>query len=541
MTPIPKEAKKKLSRELISKLRIKSEKIDLSKSEFNFISWYDEIDLNPIELWQFIPEDIQKLIQTGCINKNCHNYCYQINYSSLLPIKKNCFCEKPFLSVINKILKRQPQSRHISNLKQIYNFDIQQINDISNYLNTKSIGEVPLQNKSEDILLIDECINNFKGWKDLISDFDPSLELTHTSLLKILKDQQGSRFVQRRLDDIKKNICFGSAAASPSNEWLDFIDFIKMNLPELAADHFANYIVQKLLEDESCHEKLKEYLFKNNVCKLSKETYGCRVVQKGIEAFGDIELFREEIFKNLEELVSDQNANHVVQKIIDISSKPAFIKKQLTEGKSVMIMQIINEIKVAVLPLSYKKFGCRVIQKLLETLSFIVKNQSFTNNLFEKITDEIRALKEEIMGTILTSIDCLATHEYGNYVLQYIISDERKYLKLISDVLISNPLHYSMHKFASNVMENVILRGDEEINNSIFSALTILHEEEGVSRHILFYLAKDKYGNYVIQQLFKKVESKRKEVAHILKLYSNELKSSLYSKHIIYKLSKHGH
>lgn len=101
-------------------------------------------------------------------------------------------------------------------------------------------------------------------------------------------------------------------------------------------------------------------------------------------------------------------------------------------------------------------------------------------------------------------------------------------------------LTYSTHKFASNVVEIVIYKGDEEIQKKFLDAFTIKHKEDGKERHILFYLAKDRYGNYVVQQLFKKFPGGRKRLADVLKLYTAELKGLLFSKHIIYKLFKHG-
>jgi len=122
------------------------------------------------------------------------------------------------------------------------------------------------------------------------------------------------------------------------------------------------------------------------------------------------------------DLLKDLNGIHVIQKII--TSLPE-------------INNYIYEILYTnFVTISTNKNGCCALQKCLE---FADKNQK--NNLIELI----------IKNSIL-----LMTDQFGNYVIQYLISLQEQILnEKIINSFCSNIEYLSKQKYASNVIEKV--------------------------------------------------------------------------------------
>ncbi|KAF7696517.1 mRNA-binding protein PUF3 [Cucumispora dikerogammari] len=409
-----------------------------------------------------------------------------------------------------------------------------------------------------------EFADNFLRINPIHFDINTFEKNKLSNLLAVIKDQEGSRHIQRKLDSFKPQSCFGTAAVTPSEEWNHLLSLVSEHLIELSCDPFSNYVIQKFIDDGELHADLVRLLFRNNVCVLSKEMYGCRVVQKGIEVMlhefecenEAMYLFFEEIFddKNaLEALISDQNGNHVVQKMISVGSalhsgslkNTDDIHTPVSSSSDLkpLILKIISSITPHIITLSNKKFGCRVIQKLLETINTHIAAPDTMYSLQSYLKPNLIQKKTLLTSTIIDSIKELALHEFGNYVLQYIINEETETVSKITAVMSQDILMYSTHKFASNVIEGLIIKGDNNSKDLILSAiLTFIPTRSNnttVPKYILYHLAKDKYGNYVVQQLFKHHPPSRGKITSILKTYSSELRNTIYSKHILYKLLRY--
>ena len=128
------------------------------------------------------------------------------------------------------------------------------------------------------------------------------------------EDQFGSRYIQQVLDDIELD-CHDQFCQMVFAECLP-------HLQQLIVDVFANYVIQKLLRHgRSVNKAVIVDQIHGNMIKLTKNKYGCRVVQIAFEfaEHDQRELLLAE-FKNcsIVELIKDQNANHVVQKLIDL-------------------------------------------------------------------------------------------------------------------------------------------------------------------------------------------------------------------------------
>merc|ERR1712063_190573 len=120
-------------------------------------------------------------------------------------------------------------------------------------------------------------------------------------------DQHGSRFIQQKLE-----------TASAVEKQMVFEEILPRAL-QLMVDVFGNYVIQKFFEYGSC-DQIRELsrLLEGHVLSLSLQMYGCRVVQKMLQAIDQIdgpqvEVLIQEIKGNVLKCVKDQNGNHVIQ------------------------------------------------------------------------------------------------------------------------------------------------------------------------------------------------------------------------------------
>ena len=164
--------------------------------------------------------------------------------------------------------------------------------------------------------------------------------------------------------------------------------------------------------------------------------------------------------------VKDANGNHVIQKAIE-RVPPEHIRS------------IMDAFTGQVHTLATHPYGCRVIQRMLEYCE---------GNTQASILRELHACGHTLISDT-----------YGNYVTQHIIEhgkaeDRAKVIKLITNQLV----HFSKHKFASNVVERSIQFGTDDQRREMMTIVTEL-SPNGVSP--LQTLIRDQYGNYVIREL----------------------------------------
>ena len=179
-----------------------------------------------------------------------------------------------------------------------------------------------------------------------------------------------------------------------------------------------------------------------------------------------------ELVKELEpeilKVVKDQNGNHVVQKVIELVPRQH-------------INFIMNCFKNRVCELSTHNYGCRVIQRVLE--------------------HGAEADKVVIMAELHQHAQQLIPDNYGNYVAQHVIKkgspeDASKMIATVTKDLI----HYSKHKFASNVVEKCIEKASIDELRRIREAASVTGPNPEDLNSPLALLIKDQFGNYVIRE-----------------------------------------
>lgn len=250
-------------------------------------------------------------------------------------------------------------------------------------------------------------------------------------------------------------------------------------------DVFGNYVIQKLLEtikNQEIRNKIMEHV-KGNVITLTKSQYGCRIIQK---ALSNLSLDHKMIIANelketdIKDCINDQNGNHVIQKAIE--NIP--IKN---------IMFIVDQLKTMTSKYATHSYGCRVIQRLLE----FGDDETRTN-----ILEELKPHFSELIK-----------NEFGNYVIQYILkSSNEKSATLedskihIIDLVQKNILDFSCHKYASNVVEQIFVLGNENQKKTMYDLILPQNTKEAADlkeEEMIYLMMKDQYANYVIQKMVK--------------------------------------
>ncbi|CAD6933044.1 unnamed protein product [Tilletia controversa] len=256
-------------------------------------------------------------------------------------------------------------------------------------------------------------------------------------------------------------------------------------------DVFGNYVIQKVLQYGTPEQrKLVLHTMQGQIVNLSLGTYGCRVVQKALEVLEleDQIIVAEELRGFVHACVKDQNANHVIQKVIETTAAAV---ANGAGGDPECVDFIPLSFRGQVLPLAAHCYSCRVLQRI-----------------FEHGTE---SQKRPLLDELLSASQRLMQDQYGNYVVQWVLQQGSPSDRL--DVIRKtkgNILQLSRHKFASNVVEEIIRASEgldrveliEEILTPDASATTLLPTP-------VVLMMKDQYANYVLQRFLEVAEGEQ--------------------------------
>ena len=107
-----------------------------------------------------------------------------------------------------------------------------------------------------------------------------------------------------------------------------------------------------------------------------------------------------------------------------------------------------------------------------------------------------------IMAELMDGIQGMISDQYGNYVVQNIVSkDDGLGRQHVLQIVLRGLEGYSKHKFASNVVEKCLEQADDGWRRQVIWALSDTTQRRVEGEGVIVGLIKDNFGNYVIRML----------------------------------------
>lgn len=274
---------------------------------------------------------------------------------------------------------------------------------------------------------------------------------------------------------------------------------------------------------------------RGRVYETAKDQHGCRFLQRWLDTNYDgeaVQVIMSEIIPHVAELMTDQYANFLVQKLFDIMphdirynvaqvAAPHIAHIALTPHGTFSVQKLIETIATReemevireslshdVVRLVKDVHGNHVIQKVLQR--FEHPDKEF---IYEAVSTDCAAIATNKQGCCVLQ-RCLefaspAQHKalvacilqvclqivqdpFGNYVLQYVLeANEPGVNDVIAKAFLPHLVPLCMNKFSSNVMEKVLRGATLPVRE--------MYVETMRNAEIVASLMQDDFGNYVLQ------------------------------------------
>ena len=257
-----------------------------------------------------------------------------------------------------------------------------------------------------------------------------------------------------------------------------------------------------------------------HVVEFCQDQNGSRFIQQRLEMgdIGEQQIVVKEVLPAIRVLRNDVFGNYVVQKLFDFGS---------TEVKN----EIRDTLEGEMLQLSLQMYGCRVVQKALESLS----------------DEDFPRLMIEFHHNVLSCIH----DQNGNHVIQKCIEVVSKRVKkangsgdsskadflnqqigfIIRDVLV-NTATLSCHPYGCRVLQRILEHCDEQRKKEVLDEIRKCHRK----------LLDDQYGNYVIQHVlqFGRPEDRDSILEIVVESGLLTLSRQKFASNVVEKLLKYG-
>ena len=395
---------------------------------------------------------------------NSHNmYNFNIIYQNNRTFNNNCFNNTfidnriPFNNNNHyKNINNQNNQYKKNQFKKKKNFQ----NNNDNYFISKKNFNIQSNNTN----ILNNINNNFKKTYENDKKMNKNKinnNINNDKVISMIKDQNKNKYIQKKIEEKSPKFLY------------KLYQQMKSHLYEIINDQYGNYVIQKYMDycDKKILSAILKQLYKYNeksIYETSINPYGTRALQKLIEKISnyikdeDIEIIQTSIKGNITSMIKNINGNHVIQSIIEnIKNKDflSFMYKEISQNQNLIEILTI-------------KSGYCVFLKIINNFS----NED-VNNIFE---------------IILKNIDKLINDEFGNFIIQKVITiNNKNYNNKIYNYIKDKIVQLSTQKFSSNVIECCIA-DSSTIKNKVIQKII---DENNVKALII-----DKFGNYIIQK-----------------------------------------
>ena len=216
-----------------------------------------------------------------------------------------------------------------------------------------------------------------------------------------------------------------------------------------------------------------------HVVEFCQDQSGSRFIQQRLEMgdHAEQQIVMKEVLLAIRRLRNDVFGNYVVQKLLDF-------------GTAKMKSEIRDTLEGEMLSLSLQMYGCRVVQKAIETVDE------------EDLPRLLREFHNDVLGCI--------HDQNGNHVIQKCIevlnsrankaeashdlhraTFLREQIDFILNDILSNTIALSCHPYGCRVLQRILEHCTEAKKVAILNEIKLCHKD----------LLDDQYGNYVIQHV----------------------------------------
>ncbi|KAM4867803.1 pumilio homolog 2 isoform 7-T7 [Thomomys bottae] len=318
-----------------------------------------------------------------------------------------------------------------------------------------------------------------------------------------------------------------------------------------------------------------------HIVEFSQDQHGSRFIQQKLERATPAErqMVFNEILQAAYQLMTDVFGNYVIQKFFEF-------------GNLDQKLALATRIRGHVLPLALQMYGCRVIQKALESISsdqqvisemvkeldghvlkcvkdqngnhvvqkciecvqpqslqfiidafkgqvFVLSTHPYGCRVIQRILEHCTAEQTlPILEELHQHTEQLVQDQYGNYVIQHVLEHGRPEdkSKIVGEIR-GKVLALSQHKFASNVVEKCVTHASRAERALLIDEVCCQNDGP---HSALYTMMKDQYANYVVQKMIDMAEpAHRKIIMHKIRPHITTLRKYTYGKHILAKLEKY--
>ena len=289
------------------------------------------------------------------------------------------------------------------------------------------------------------------------NQFKTFLLSNRNKLLSLIMSYTGSHYLQK----LSHNI---------NSEEIDlFINLIYSNIENIMCNSYGNYLLQKIISKCNKVQRIKilNYikLSFNEICKDNSGNHCIQSLIDNINSEEEEKIIENYIINHLMELSLGNNSNHVIQKLIE---------------KMYQREYLINFILKNFFILTLNLNGAAVAKKFIS-----------------EIKDE--KIKKYLILLIEKNYFKMCEDQYSNYVIQYVIETFGYFsCKNIVNLILNNILIFSVEKYASNVIDKVIIIIRENDPLEFFKIMMFLFTENNFNS-----VNRNKFGQFVIANLIK--------------------------------------